>query len=475
MDRAMADTRGRPDIYERSMGLPEVGVIILDLDLKRVFVDDIAARIMGRSKEELLGGELGGGLVPEAREEARRLIRRCIDTGQATSRHVMKRVVNGRTIYTVGHAVPLRDENGKVMGVLTTTSDVTDAIKEDHATRRSLIDAVGGIVVRLDRSGKRNFVSEGAEDFQGRSKDEMLAGILGDNMLPEDREAAYEQLEKMFQTGEPEYGIVTRQRIGDELKHILANWVPVFGEDGKVVEVQTTSMDVTDQVRMREQLQSYGARIRHAQEEERLNISRFLHDDTIQTLAAVSHRVDVLMAKHDLPKRMVAEFEGLASALLDQSDALRRLCMGLRPAMLDRMGLGASIEWLVRNACSGNEVAGTVRVGESLRRLNPNVEIRLFRIAQEAVNNAVRHGKAKRIEVSLSARDGHVELEVKDDGIGFDKGKSPMQSLDNERLGLLGMRERAHILGAELDVQSEPGDGCRVFLRGSIERMEASV
>ena len=234
-------------------------------------------------------------------------------------------------------------------------------------------------------------------------------------------------------------------------------------------------MDITEQVDMREQLRLYGARIRHAQEEERASISRVLHDETIQTLTAVGHRLDTVMAGHNLPEEITAEFGGLANILLDQSDALRRLCMGLRPAMLDRMGLGAAVEWLVRNACDGDGIEGAVRVDEDLRRVNPSVEIRLFRIAQEAVNNAVRHAKAKSIEVTLGVRDGNLELEVKDDGIGFNMATHSTEYPHATKLGLLGMRERARILGADLDIQAEPGMGCRVFLRGSIERMEANM
>jgi signal transduction histidine kinase len=234
-------------------------------------------------------------------------------------------------------------------------------------------------------------------------------------------------------------------------------------------------MDITEQVRMREQLRLYSARIRKAQEEERTAISRVLHDETIQSLTAVGLRLDTIMAEHDLPQPVMGEIESLANILLDQSDALRRLCMGLRPAMLDRMGLGVAIEWLVRRTCAENAVAGTVRIGEGLRRLNANVEIRLFRIAQEAVNNAVRHARAKRVEVSLGINNGHLELEVGDDGIGFDMTTQSTEHPHGEKLGLLGMRERARMLGASLHIHSTPGEGCRVFLRGSVEQMEANA
>ena len=465
------------------MALSEVGLVVFDLNARRVYVDDIAARIMGGSKEELLGGEIGGGgLVPEAREEMKRLFQRCIETGEATARNVLERLVHGKTVHTMGHLAPLRDSDGSVTGVLATISDVTEAVtasqeaKRSRELYRSLAEAVGGAVIRHDRTGKRTFVNRGAEQVKGRSRDELLKSSLGDDMLPEDRATVYELLEKVFQTGEPIYGITTRQMVGGEIRHVLANWVPVFDQDGSVREVQTTSIDVTEQVTMREQLRSYGARIRKVQEEEREAISRVLHDDTIQALTAIGHRIDGFIARNSqLPEDEISELELLAETALNQTDALRRLCMGLRPAMLDSMGLGSALEWFVKNACAGVGVQGEVRVDAELSRLNPTVEIRLFRIAQEAVNNAVRHAQASRIDVSLVFKDGQLELDVRDDGVGFDTRTHPAEELGGGKLGLMGMQERAHILGVDLDIQSRPGEGTRVFLHGSVEQIHASA
>ena len=473
---------GSENLYRGLVDGSGLVVFLFDREGRRVFVNDEGVRLIGKNREELLKGKFGDSLVPEERDVAREVFQRCVNTGNPVHGFQCRLSTSGGIRNTSSNLVPVRNDEGEIVGVQATVTDVTalvEAHEEVHRSGelyRSLVEAVGGVVIRLDRSGKRTSISDNAERAKGRSTDELLKGVLGDDMLPEDREAVLELLERVFHTGESAYGITTRQLIGGETRHILANWVPVFDEDGRVKEVQTTSMDITEQARMREQLRLYGARIRKVQEEERAAISQVLHDDTIQALTAVGHRIDALMAGHlELPKNVTSELELLANTVLDQTDALRRLCMGLRPAMLDRIGLGAAVEWLVRNACDGNGVKGTVRVDKDLERLNPNAEIRLFRIAQEAVNNAVRHAKAKNIEVSIGVRDGHLELEVKDDGIGFDSGTHPMEYLDSERLGLLGMRERAGILGADLDVQSEPGMGCRVFVRGSIEQMEASV
>ena len=124
-------------------------------------------------------------------------------------------------------------------GGLATISDVTEAVEAARDVQRSselyrsLVEAVSGVVIRLNRSGKRTFVSERVKEFQGRSKDELLKGRLGDKMLPEDLDTALERVERMFRNGEPAYDIVTRQMVGDQLRHILANWVPVSMRMGR--------------------------------------------------------------------------------------------------------------------------------------------------------------------------------------------------------------------------------------------------
>jgi len=113
-----------------------------------------------------------------------------------------------------------------------------------------------------------------------------------------------------------------------------------------------------------------------------------------------------------------------------------------------------------------------VRLEDAPRALQPAVEIWHFRVVQEAVDNGVRHGSPQKVEISPGVMDGHLELEVKDNGCGFEQSWSEMQLLERGRLGLVGMNERARACGAELIIESKPGRRHLVRLTGSLARIE---
>jgi two-component system sensor histidine kinase DegS len=139
-------------------------------------------------------------------------------------------------------------------------------------------------------------------------------------------------------------------------------------------------------------------------------------------------------------------------------DQLKTVIYDLRPAMLDDLGLPAALRWYVKARVETSGIRVESRIEDAGRRLPPHVEIALYRIAQEALANAVTHGEAGSVELGLDVRPGFAALTVFDDGRGFD--------LDEARgrgLGLLSMRERAAQLGGLLNVVTEPGLGTRVY------------
>jgi signal transduction histidine kinase len=199
-----------------------------------------------------------------------------------------------------------------------------------------------------------------------------------------------------------------------------------------------------------------------AREDERRRLARELHDGPAQALAAALFGVD--MAVHALNRAPgVARDELLAARALirDALDDVRALMAGLRPRLLEERGLVAALQSLAATPpLWGTEVTVETRGISVDQRLPPEVELALFRIAQEAVSNARRHGAASHVMVSLTARPGTAELLVVDDGRGF--SQSPDMPWIGRGEGLPGMRERVALLGGELSVQSAPGEGTRI-------------
>ncbi len=216
--------------------------------------------------------------------------------------------------------------------------------------------------------------------------------------------------------------------------------------------------------RMAQQVRQYQAAQRHylhllarAQEEERTRLAREIHDDTVQTLIAVVQQIQ--LARRALatdPQQADARLARLQSTVVQAVENLRRLIRDLRPLYLEEVGLISALEMLAREAGAQFQVQGTPR------RLPPDVELALFRIAQEALNNARRHAQASKITLTLTFTSSHIRLDVWDNGVGFQVPRELTALVQAGHLGLMNMVERAQSVGAHLHIHSAPGRGTRI-------------
>jgi signal transduction histidine kinase len=199
-----------------------------------------------------------------------------------------------------------------------------------------------------------------------------------------------------------------------------------------------------------------------AREDERRRLARDLHDGPAQTLAAALFGVDLAVNALDrAPATAREELLAARSLVRDALDDVRALMAGLRPRLLEESGLVVALDALAAMPpLWGTKVSVETRGIRREERLPMEVELALFRIAQEAVSNARRHGAAGRVRVSLAVGRGVAELLVADDGRGFLCEPGFLWSSKGE--GLLGMRERAELLGGTLRVESAPGAGTRI-------------
>jgi signal transduction histidine kinase len=199
-----------------------------------------------------------------------------------------------------------------------------------------------------------------------------------------------------------------------------------------------------------------------AREDERRRLARDLHDGPAQTLAAALFGVDLAVSALDrAPATAREELLAARAMVRDALDDVRALMAGLRPRLLEEHGLVAALNGLAAMPpLWGTEVSVETQGIARGERLPADVELALFRIAQEAVSNARRHGVASRVQVSLAVRPGVAELLVVDDGRGFLWESEIGWSSRGE--GLPGMRERAELLGGTLRVESAPGAGTRI-------------
>jgi two-component system, NarL family, sensor histidine kinase UhpB len=232
---------------------------------------------------------------------------------------------------------------------------------------------------------------------------------------------------------------------------------------GRRVDVGDAGADVTDLARafnsmlerLEEERLASGRRALSIQESERRRVARELHDEVGQTLTAMLLQVEGLAGS--IPPEARTELEELRETARTGAEEVRRIAQRLRPEALEELGLQAAMLALLDGVAAQAHIHCEHAIERDLP-LNADDELVVYRVAQEALTNVVRHAKATKVSLSLSADRGAVVLRVADDGRGI-----PPELLDSS-FGIRGMRERALLIGATIDVRSRPGAGTTVEL-----------
>jgi len=230
----------------------------------------------------------------------------------------------------------------------------------------------------------------------------------------------------------------------------LSPWTPDSGE----FYVICTVRDVSEYRR----LQNFSEGALRATEEERQRIARELHDDTAQRLATLILRIRRLAHEADADAR-AALLDEIRDEVVDAADGVKRMARGLRPPEIEELGLALAITAHVRSLREGAQFMVDTELGAVDPLLNVTAKLALYRIVQEALSNARRHAGASRVKVRLFREGATVVAEVVDDGRGF---RSSRAVESGGGLGLVGMRERASMVGGRLTIESEPGRGTTV-------------
>ncbi|GAB3666117.1 PAS domain-containing sensor histidine kinase [Ramlibacter alkalitolerans] len=245
-----------------------------------------------------------------------------------------------------------------------------------------------------------------------------------------------------------------RRKNGDEFP-IEASISQLNTPEGKLYTV--ILRDITERVRARDELAAFAAESAGVREQEKSRIARELHDELAQSLTAA--KMDAIWLRDHVPGD--PEAQGKIATMLSMLDtcvaSTRRIAADLRPLVLDDLGLVPALEWVVQNFTQRTSVPCELIVDEELELEEP-FATGVFRIVQEALQNAAKHAEARQVEVEIRTHGDYLLLRVQDDGIGF----RPSDPRKPQSLGLVGLRERAQLMRGELRVDSSPGAGTRV-------------
>lgn len=394
-------------------------------------------------------------------------------TGADNSTIAVEAIRRGAREYLVkdGAGAYLRLLPGEVERLLR-EQRMVEAQRRAEARFRTLVEQIGAIsyVAAPHVPERLQYVSPqiralGFEPEQWLSRPELHASCL----LPEEREgvmAAIRHSRAAFVPLRLEYRLRTAS---GQVVWLRDHADPVLGEDGEPLCMQGILVDITadklaaaELAASREQLRRLAAHQESIKEQERQRIARELHDELGGLLTGIKAYVSVAAQRAAGEGSAACPLLADAAALAQNAiDTMRRVVTDLRPSVLDQLGIWAALEWCTDQAAqrSGLECHCTVADDVAALALDGERSIMLFRIAQEALTNVVRHARAGHVRVDVRRSEGALALTVEDDGCGIDGPIAP------DAWGIRGMQERARQFGGTLTVAPRPGGGTRLALR----------
>lgn len=323
----------------------------------------------------------------------------------------------------------------------------------------SLATSIDCYITVIDSECRIRAINHVADGFEAG---QVIGRCVFDLIHPDDVDRVRAEYVALFETGKSiALDMLVVDEAGGQVPYSVRG-APVW-EDGRVVAAVITSHDLRVLLASEASLLAERTALRallETLERERRLISYEIHDGLAQSLASAGMHLDACMHALDRsrpgvpqPRRDLAEARRGIGAAIEEA---RRLINGLRPPMLDELGIVAALESLVMEARSGGIVVD-FRVDDALPAIDCDVATAIFRIVQESLSNARKHARCDMVRVSIAAAGEDVAVEIVDDGIGFD----PRQTHEG-CFGLEGIRQRARLFGREARIESVPGGGTRI-------------
>jgi two-component system, NarL family, sensor histidine kinase DegS len=320
-----------------------------------------------------------------------------------------------------------------------------------------------------DMHGKIVIANRACEKVSGYSPDELIGKNVAEFMSRDALVIAREIRTKLMKGQAIDQRYDQRLIKKDGTDAIVELFTRLIRADGKPIGFQNIARDVTVERRLRDNLRLQIHKTLMAQEEERKRIARELHDDIAQSILLLSRQLDIVISKNDskIPKASIIELEHIENIANDAYKSLQRYARDLRPSILDQMGLVAALNWLTEELGKELRIKTSVK-SDKLPPLPSEVELAMFRIAQETLNNIRKHAQASAVNITVQLTSNNLKMSITDNGKGFSTSRLTGDLAKEGKLGVLGMEERARLIGGNLQIKSEPGKGTTVIARAPI-------
>jgi len=352
-------------------------------------------------------------------------------------------------------AVPLRDEQGKVVKWYGTSNDIED-LKRAEDRIRLIIDTIPTMAWTVRSDGVVDFVNQRWLEYTGLSFAEEMQDP-NRVVHPEDLPRVLKKWLTDMGAGEPSEDEMRLRRADGEYRWFLVRTAPLRDGQGRVLKWYGTSDDIEDLKRAEQELRRLTGELLRLQDEERRKIARDLHDSTGQDLVALATALSQLHISIPSSSRKLRKLASQCKALANHCiREVRTLSYVLHPPMLDEAGLEDAIRHYVGGFTKRTGIAVELEISPGLGRMNPHVELALFRVVQESLTNIQRHSGSPQAKIRIERAPGKVTLEIEDKGSGISgdqrrpSGKIPFAL----GVGIPSMRQRLTPIGGQLDIES---------------------
>jgi len=381
---------------------------------------------------------------------------------------------------------PIKDSAGKVTAAIEMVEDITEHIKMQERLRdselryRTIFETTGSATQIVEEDTTISLINTEFEKLSGYSKAEIEGQRSWSEFVAEEdlaRMQAYHRLRRTDPAAAPRHYECRIKNKNGQTRDVFTTVAMLPGTSQSVVSL----MDITERKKAQlalqaseKQLRSFSSRLQRAQEEERKRISRDLHDSIGQSLMVIKLKAEKALKSVPAGNRfeeMIAEpLKSLLPLIHSCVEETRRICSGLRPHMLDDIGVIATIGWFCRNfhtTFPNILIRRTIDVDED--QIPEPLKIVIFRILQEALNNVTKYSRATLVDIGLEKKDGRLAFSIRDNGTGFELGTVLADNNCDRGLGLSGMRERTELSGGRFKMESIKGKGTSIFASWSCD------
>lgn len=359
----------------------------------------------------------------------------------------------------------LIDLNGEPCA-LSLIADITEAKRAELAKRESedrfrLVANAAPVMIWMSGPDKLcNYFNQRWLEFTGRSFEQEFGNGWAQGVHSEDLHRCWDTYTESFDKRKPFEMQYRLRRHDREYRWVLDHGVPRFNSDGSFAGYIGTCVDITERKLAQEALADIGRRLIEAQEEERAWIARELHDDINQRIALIAVELEQ-WDQHLYDSEANGGREHIRQVrerLFDLGKDVQSLSHHLHSSKLELLGLVAAAGSFCKEFSKNHKVEIDFSHKDVPRNLRKEISLCLFRVLQEALQNALKHSRVRHFIVNMHGRTGEIQMEVSDRGVGFVQH----DTINHQGLGLISMRERLQMVKGELSVKSEPGGGTTI-------------